>query len=42
RWTFALNVRNLTDKTYIGNCDQYGNCYYGDQRRVIATATYRW
>ncbi|MBD4689478.1 TonB-dependent siderophore receptor [Xanthomonas citri pv. citri] len=42
RWTFALNVRNLTDKTYIGNCDQYGNCYYGDERRVIATATHRW
>ncbi len=42
RWSFALNVRNLGDKTYIGNCDQYGNCYYGDPRRVVATATYRW
>jgi len=42
RWSLALNVRNLTDKTYFANCDQYGNCYYGDQRKVTATATYRW
>lgn len=42
RWSLALNVRNLADKTYFANCDQYGNCYYGDQRKVTATATYRW
>ncbi|MBB5884628.1 TonB-dependent siderophore receptor [Xanthomonas sp. LMG 8992] len=42
RWNFALNVRNLADKTYLSNCDAYDNCYYGEQRRVMATATYRW
>lgn len=42
RWSLALNVRNLGNKTYIANCDAYGNCYYGDERKVIATATYRW
>lgn len=42
RWSLALNVRNLANKTYLANCDAYGNCYYGDQRKVIATATYRW
>lgn len=40
-WTLALNARNLTNKTYIANCG-YGNCYYGDQRTVVGTATYRW
>ncbi len=39
-WSLALNVNNLTDKTYIGNCT-YG-CFYGEPRRVIGTATYRW
>ena len=40
-WNLALNVRNLTNKTYIANCG-YGNCYYGEPRTVVATATYRW
>lgn len=42
RWSLALNLRNLADKTYLANCDAYGNCYYGEQRRVTASATYRW
>ncbi|MCI2261873.1 TonB-dependent siderophore receptor [Xanthomonas indica] len=42
RWSLAVNVRNLADKTYLSNCDAYDNCYYGEQRRVMATATYRW
>lgn len=41
QWTLALNARNLANKTYFANCG-YGNCYYGDQRTVIGTATYRW
>lgn len=41
RWSLALNARNLTNKTYIANCG-YGNCYYGDPRTVVATASYRW
>ncbi|MGE7084175.1 TonB-dependent siderophore receptor [Achromobacter xylosoxidans] len=39
-WKFALNATNLADKTYIGSCT-YG-CFYGEPRRVIGTATYRW
>ena len=42
RWGLALNVHNLGDRTYLSNCDAYDNCYYGDQRRMTATATYRW
>lgn len=41
RWSLALNASNLTDKEYISNCG-YGSCYYGTQRRVLMTATYRW
>jgi iron complex outermembrane receptor protein len=39
-WKFAVNFTNLADKTYIGSCT-YG-CFYGEPRKVIATATYRW
>ncbi|MFC7286674.1 TonB-dependent siderophore receptor [Herminiimonas glaciei] len=41
RWSLALNMRNLTNKTFISNCSS-GSCRYGDMRKVIATATYRW
>jgi iron complex outermembrane receptor protein len=30
----------LTDKTYVSGCT-YG-CFYGEPRKVIGTATYRW
>jgi iron complex outermembrane receptor protein len=39
-WRFALNINNLTDKTYIGSCTM--GCFYGEPRKVISTATYRW
>lgn len=41
RWSLALNLRNLTNKTYVSNC-AYSFCYLGDQRTAVATATYRW
>lgn len=40
-WVFAVNARNLTDKTYVPSpC--YGTCAYGAPRTVIATLGYRW
>lgn len=40
--SYALNVQNLADKTYIsGECYFYG-CRYGSPRNVTATASYRW
>ncbi len=39
-WMFALNMTNLADKTYVASCT-YG-CFYGEPRKGIATATYRW
>ncbi|THF54893.1 TonB-dependent siderophore receptor [Pseudothauera rhizosphaerae] len=41
RWSLALNARNVTDKTYYSQCG-YGLCYFGDERKVFATAAYRW
>ena len=36
-----LNATNLLDKDYISTCDGF-YCYYGDQRSVVASATYQW
>lgn len=39
--SLAVNATNLFDKDYISTCDGF-YCYYGDQRSVIASATYKW
>lgn len=41
-WRFALNANNLTDKTYIATCLSRGDCWFGQARRVVGSATYRW
>jgi iron complex outermembrane receptor protein len=41
-WRYALNVRNLADKTYNSVCLSRGDCWYGARRTVVATATYRF
>jgi len=39
--SLALNATNLLDKDYISTCDSF-YCYYGDQRSVVASASYKW
>ncbi|CAN7328436.1 TonB-dependent siderophore receptor [Pseudomonas sp. LjRoot71] len=39
--SLALNASNLLNKDYLSTCDSY-YCYYGDQRSVVASATYTW
>ena len=39
--SLALNATNLFYKDYISTCDSF-YCYYGDQRSVVASATYKW
>ncbi len=39
-WRLAVNASNLANKNYVANCT-YG-CFYGEPRKVVATATYRW
>ena len=38
----ALNVNNLSDKTYFSTCLSRGDCWYGARRNVVASATYRF
>ncbi|MFS1289902.1 TonB-dependent siderophore receptor [Pseudomonas piscis] len=39
--SLKLNATNLFDKDYISTCDG-SYCYFGDQRSVVASATYQW
>ncbi|WP_339070338.1 TonB-dependent siderophore receptor [Pseudomonas idahonensis] len=39
--SLKLNATNLFDKNYLSTCDG-SYCYFGDQRSVVASATYQW
>ena len=41
-WHAALNIANVGDKTYIATCLERGDCWYGSQRRAVASLAYRW
>ncbi len=41
-WRFAINAKNLLDKTYVATCDNPNFCYYGLRRTVIGTVSYHW
>ena len=39
--SLGLAAKNVFNKDYISTCDGY-YCYYGDERSVVASATYKW
>lgn len=36
----ALNITNLTDKTYLSSCPY--RCFYGEPQKAVGSASYRW
>ncbi|GAA5068992.1 TonB-dependent siderophore receptor [Lysobacter panacisoli] len=38
----ALNVSNLSDKTYVSTCSGVSSCFYGTGRTVTATLRFAW
>ncbi|WHZ40010.1 ferrichrome porin FhuA [Rahnella bonaserana] len=38
----ALNVNNLLDREYVASCFATYGCFYGAERQVVATATFRF
>lgn len=40
KWRIALNVKNLTDRNYLGSCSYA--CFYGDERNFTLSARYSW
>ncbi|MBA4110567.1 MAG: TonB-dependent siderophore receptor [Leptothrix sp. (in: Bacteria)] len=41
-WRMALNVNNLADKRYLTTCLARGDCFLGQRRTAVATASYRF
>lgn len=42
RWRVALNLNNLTDKSYIATCLGRGDCWFGARRSIAVTTGYRY
>jgi iron complex outermembrane receptor protein len=40
RWQAQLNVTNVADREYVASCSGY--CYYGAERSVVGSISYRW
>lgn len=38
----ALNINNLLDRHYVASCMSGYACYWGRDRRIIATMTFRY
>lgn len=41
-WRMALTVTNLADKVQLTSCLARGDCFYGQRRTAVLTATYRF
>jgi len=41
-WRLALNVNNVTDRTYVATCLRRGDCWWGARRNVVASVAYRY
>ncbi|MCS4293500.1 iron complex outermembrane receptor protein [Comamonas sp. BIGb0152] len=41
-WRLAFHANNLTDKVVITQCLSRGDCFYGERRNFLLTATYRY
>ncbi|MGO1233091.1 MAG: TonB-dependent siderophore receptor, partial [Marinobacter sp.] len=39
-WRAQLNVTNVADREYVASCDYW--CYYGAERSVVGSISYRW
>ncbi len=41
-WRLALNINNAADKTYVASCLERGDCWFGNKRRAVLSASYRF
>lgn len=41
QWQAQLNVTNVADREYVASCAS-GYCYYGAERSVVGSVSYRW
>lgn len=41
KWQAQVNVTNVADREYVASCAS-GYCYYGAERSVVGSISYRW
>ncbi|MCJ2037006.1 TonB-dependent siderophore receptor [Methylobacterium sp. J-068] len=41
-WRAAVNIQNVGDRRFVSSCSSAGACFYGTQRRIIASVGYKW
>jgi iron complex outermembrane receptor protein len=41
-WRTQINVTNLFDDTYVSACSDENSCFYGERRKAMISATYKW
>lgn len=41
-WRTQINVTNLFDDTYVSSCSDANSCFYGERRKAMISATYKW
>jgi iron complex outermembrane receptor protein len=41
-WRFAVNGSNLSDKTYVAQCTNTANCFFGAKLQVVGSVTYKF
>ncbi len=41
-WKLAVNMTNITNKTYVSACASLTQCFYGNGRTTLGTIRYQW
>ncbi|KQP16427.1 TonB-dependent siderophore receptor [Methylobacterium sp. Leaf93] len=41
-WRAAVNVINIGDRRFVSSCSSEFACFYGTQRKVVASVSYKW
>lgn len=41
-WRAQLNVTNVLNDTYVAGCSSTSACFYGEQRRILGSLSYKW
>lgn len=41
-WRTQITVSNLFDETYVSACSDGNSCFYGEGRKAMISATYKW
>jgi iron complex outermembrane receptor protein len=41
-WRAAVNIQNVGDRRFVSSCSSSNACFYGTQRKIVASIGYRW